>query len=686
MSYLQRQAERYTAGAFLNYDISDHTNIYSETMYARNTSTAQYGASGLFAFGTPSISCSNPLFNASELAVLCDPANIAANQSTFGGTGDRITLYAARRSVESGPRLDNYASNSIRQVLGVKGDWSDAWSYDLYGQAGISQMTNFEGGFLGVEQINRALDVVPNPATGGVKNVAAGAPVCAAALAGFDTACVPWDIWNKGGVTQAQLDYLKVQSSYGITATEYIISGSTTGELGKYGIKFPLAKDGVVVNLGAEHRQERYKFDPDYIFSRGFASGGNGAFTPINGIFHVNEIFGETRVPIIDGMTGIEHLGVEGGIRYSDYSTGFKTTTFKLGLEWAPISDIRLRASYNRAVRAPSVGDLYTPSVIGAGGTADLCWGANPKFTAAQCANTGVTAAQYGHILANPAAQINTSAGGNVNLKPEKADTYTVGFVVQPSFLPNFVMSADYYHIKIDQTIASLTSNTVLSNCATTGDPVLCAKIHRDPNTGSLWFNNNDYINTDELNIGTIVTKGIDIAGHYKVTVGSFGKLGFTLSGSKTLDWSTQPLPTGGSYDCTGLHGATCGAPTPKWKHTLQADWSTPWAGLDLVARWRYIGAVKVDSSDPNPQLNGDFQQGFDHIGGFSYLDLSGSIPIGKMADFRLGINNALDKRPPIVVNGNLSNCPNSSCNDNTWVGTYDTMGRYVYAHASVKF
>ncbi len=685
-SYAQRQAIRYTAGAFLNYDVNENINVYSETMYARNTSTAQYGSSGLFAFGTPSISCSNPLFNASELAALCSPATIAANQATFGGTGDRITIYAARRSVESGPRIDNYSSNSIREVIGMKGGWGEAWTYDVYGQYGISALSDNQGGYLGQQQINNSLDVLPNPATGGVAGVAVGAPVCAAALAGLDPACVPWNIWNTNGVTAAQLNYLTVQSTYDVTATEYVVDGSVTGDLGKYGLKFPTAATGIDVNIGTEYRQETYNFNPDYIFSHGFAAGGNGAATAIDGTFHVNEYFFETRIPIADNLPGIYHLGFEGGYRYSDYTSGFNTDTFKLGLEWAPIQDIKLRGSFNRAVRAPSIGDLFSPSVVGAGGTADLCWGATPVFSPTQCANTGVKANQYGHILANPAAQINTTAGGNVNLKPEKADTYTVGFVLQPLALQGFSMSLDYYDIKIDDTIASLTSNTVLTNCANTGDPQLCGLIHRDPNTGSLWFNNNDYVDTDEVNIGTITTKGYDLAARYAMNAGSGGKLAFTLSGTYVTDWSTQPLPTGGSFDCTGLYGATCNAPTPKWRHNFETDWATPWAGLTLAARWRYIGPVDVDASSSNPQLTGDFQPGFGHIGGYDYIDLSGSISWGAHLTFRAGVNNITDKSPPIVLNGNLSNCPNTTCNDNTWVGTYDTLGRYVFFHVSAKF
>ena len=95
---------------------------------------------------------------------------------------------------------------------------------------------------------------------------------------------------------------------------------------------------------------------------------------------------------------------------------------------------------------------------------------------------------------------------------------------------------------------------------------------------------------------------------------------------------------------------------------------------------------MDVDSSDPNPQLNGPYQAGFGHIGGYSYIDLAASISWGPHLDFRLGVNNVTAKGPPIVVNGNYSNCPSANCNDNTWVGTYDTLGRYLYAHISAKF
>jgi len=709
LSYLQRAAERYTAGAFLNYDINEHANVYSEFMFARNSSTAQYGPSGLFAFGKQVISCSNPLLTPGELAALCTPGNIAANQATFGPanagqnplggnpnvTGNNILLYLARRSVESGPRLDNYFSNSFREVLGVKGKWGEAWSYDAYGQVSISQVGDIQGNYLGTQQINNALNVVTNPAT--------GQPACAAALNGDDPRCIPWNIWAPGGVTAAQLNYLRVQSTYNVQSTEYIVDSDVTGDLGKYGVQIPTASSGLVVSAGAEYREEKYDFEPDYIFANGLNSGGSGAVGAINAGFHVAEVFSEMRLPIMDDKPGAYALLADAGYRYSNYTDGFNTNTYKFGLEWAPIPDVRLRGGYNRAVRAPTLGELYAPNTVGAGGTADPCWGAAVGATPgvpgtgtvnghtfAFCQNTGVTLAEFGHILANPAAQINTQIGGAASvggsLTPEKADTYTVGFVLQPHFLPNFVVSIDYYDIKISNTITSLSSNTIVNNCGLTGNPTLCKLIVRGPGTGSLWFNNSDFVVANDVNIGTVTTKGVDVASHYLYDIGSMGKLTFNLAGTYVNSFDTQPLPTGGTYDCAGYFGSTCGPPIPKWRNVFGTTWATPWWGLDATLRWRYIGPTNTDRSSSDPQLSQTYFGPTSHIGGYTYLDFSASIPIGSVVNLRVGVNNIADKAPPLIANGNYSDCPNTSCNDNTWVGTYDTLGRYLYAHISAKF
>jgi iron complex outermembrane receptor protein len=692
LSYFQRAAERYTAGAFLHYDVNEHASVYTETMYARNTSTAQYGPSGSFfqleTIGCPGVAGSvpggggitgnvDPLITAQAASILCTQANVTANQALFGGTGNQITTYIARRSVESGGREDNYSSDSIRQVAGVKGAINDVWNYDAYGQVGITRLGDIEGNFLGKQQIDRALQVVTGPN---------GQPTCTAALNGLDPACVPWNVWQPNAVTQAQLNYLRIPATWASTTKEYITDASVTGDLGKYGAKLPSAASGLNVAVGTEYRGEKFDFSPDYVYVNGLNAGGAPSL-PIHGQFHVWEAFTEARLPLIDDKPWAYKLSLDAGYRYSSYTLGFNTNTYKVGLEWAPIQDARLRGGYNRAVRAPNLDELFAPPARGAGGVADPCWGSSPVLTQAQCALTGVSAARYTHLATNSAAQITTQTAGDSTLTPEVADTYTFGLVVQPQAIPGLVASIDYFNIKIKNTITAISPTTIVIDCGTGIDPALCSHIHRSPGSESLWINSaTGWVDTRTQNIGINATKGVDLIGHYRLDVGKAGRLAFGLAGTYTKDFTLQPDPGGGSYDCVGLFGGTCGAPLPKWRHVFTTNWGAPWAGLDVTLRWRHIGSVDVDRSSSNLQLKSGFYQSVGHFAAYNYLDLSADVPIGQSAEFRVGVNNIADKNPPLSPTGTLSNCPNTSCNDNSWVGTYDTLGRYIYAHVGVKF
>jgi iron complex outermembrane recepter protein len=238
LSFLQRAAERYTAGSFLNYDITDNTNVYSNFMYARNSSEANYGPSGLFTFTGATISCANPLLTAPEVATLCAPAVVAANQLAFpqnAGTNN-INLYVGRRAVENGPREDNYLSNSFRETLGVKGKWIEGLSYDLYGQVGINTMHDSQSNYINSTSGTNALNVVTDTRAG---SATLGQPVCESVITGTAPTCVPWNIFQKGGVTPAAIAYINVPATYSVTAKEFIVDGSVTADLEKMGMKLP---------------------------------------------------------------------------------------------------------------------------------------------------------------------------------------------------------------------------------------------------------------------------------------------------------------------------------------------------------------------------------------------------------------------------------------------------------------
>ena len=689
LNYWERPDERWTAGSFVHLDVNEHTTVYGEFSYLRNQSTGGIAPSGDFADNTLSINCGpvgvgqpgNPLINAQQRSVLCSPALLAA-QGPPGTPATSLTYYLLRRNVEGGQRLQTFTNQDYRTDIGVKGDFLSAFKYDAYAQVGITDAQQQQGGYFSIPNLANAENVV----TG-----ANGAPACASG-----PPCVPYNVFAPGGVTQAALNYLTIPLSQQGSAREYVVHADVTADLGKYNVQIPFAKSGPQINLGAEYRSESTVLSPDLAEQDGLGAGGAGDVLPIAGNFHVSEVFTEVNIPLADDLPGIYQAAFTTGYRYSKYTLGFTTNTYKFGLEWAPVQDIRFRANFNQSVRAPNISELFAQATVGPGGSTDPCWGTNPSLTAAQCARTGVTAAQYGNLGVNPASQINIQTGGNANLSPEIAHTYTYGFVFQPTFLPAFNLSVDYYDIRITGAIQAQSSTTVILNCALTGNAQDCADIHRNTANGSLWLTPTGFVTTGSQNTGLLETKGIDVSAHYGLNLNEFGKLAFDLTGTDTILRSLEPNVTtvnsttlatqpGPSYNCTGSYGETCLNPLPRWRSVFTTDWATPWQGLDLNLRWRYIGDTQVDALNQSPLLSSprNVTPGFSHIPSFSYLDLSVSAQVVPNVTVRVGANNVLDKDPPVILS---ANCPVGPCNNNSFGQTYDPIGRFLYVHLTAKF
>ncbi|MFL6782908.1 MAG: TonB-dependent receptor domain-containing protein, partial [Sphingomicrobium sp.] len=507
-NFYQRPDERYTFGTFAEYEISPGAKPYLEAMFMNDVSNSRIAPSGDF-FNTTTINCDNPLLSTQQFNKICVPTNTFVDSQ--GVT--RAISYTGRRNVEGGGREDHLERSSWRVVGGIRGDLLKGLSYDAYYQYGT---TRFSQAFLNdfsIRRLNMALDVIANPAVGGVAGVAAGTPVCRAALPGtgpgggaLDATCVPWNIFTLGGVTPEALAYLQTPLISRGNVNETIANANITIDGGEYGVQTPWSDRGIGLNFGGEYRKEALDFLPDIQFQSGDGAGQGGAVVPVNGHFDVREAFAELQIPIVS-RSFFEELTVGAGYRYSDYKVAgnhFNTDTYKLSVEFAPIHDVRARASYNRAVRAPNVVELFTSQFVGLGGTVDPCAGAAPTATAAQCLNTGVGAGfgTYGSIAANPANQYNALIGGNPDLAPEKADTYTVGLVLQPRFLPGLAFTLDYFDIKVEGLISTLGFQTIMSQCLASGDPFFCSKIHRTAGNGSLWLSPAGFIETTNTNIG----------------------------------------------------------------------------------------------------------------------------------------------------------------------------------------
>lgn len=702
-NYYQRPDERYTAGFFGHYDISDSIKPYMEAMFMDDRTRAQIAPSGDFG-NTLTVNCDNPLLSAQQLAVVCRTDNLingfvgtyplTANTNPnvappvafidpiTGAPYNKGYLQLLRRNVEGGPRIADLEHTEYRGVIGVKGDLSPAFSYDAYYQYGRTVYAQTYLGEFSRDRLNNALDVVQT----------ANGPVCRSARSGVSPSCVPYNVFTLKSITPGAINYVSAVGFQRGSVSEQVASGSITGNLGTMGVKTPWADGGFSFNVGAEYRKESLELTTDQEFQTGDLTGQGSPTLPINGSFSVSEFFGEALLPIVSNSFFYD-LSLTGGYRLSHYSltTGrsFNTDTYKFGVNFSPIKDFRVRASYNRAVRAPNIQELFATVHVQLDGASDPC--AGPAVgglvngnTAAQCASAGVTAAQFGKVSANPAGQYNGQVGGNANLDPERATTKTVGIVFQPSFIPRLSITADYFDISVDKAIQGYGADTILTACVNTGNPTFCNLIHRNP-TGSLWLTDTGYVTDLSTNIGGVKTKGVDFTANYSHDIGKLGSLSLGIIGTYLKSLTTDN-GLSAPYNCAGYFGKQCGTPNPKWRGKARLTYASP-DGVGLSVQWRYFGAVDVDSSSTNTTLAGRYSLFNNHISAQSYFDLASTFRVGDKFTFRLGVNNVLDKSPPIISsNGSLSACPGVTCNGNTFPAVYDALGRYLYAGATIDF
>jgi iron complex outermembrane receptor protein len=693
---MQREDDRYQAGFLAHLDLQDYVRPYFEFNFMNDKTHTAVAPAAAFTTENPNtggpyfVNCGNPFLSAQQQGVLgCTAAQISApNQAD---PANQVAVTIGRRNVEGGARTFDFEDTNYRAAIGVKGDFLTAWSYDAYAQYYYVNFIESNNGYFSYANIDNALLVTGTRAN----------PTCV-----VGSPCVPWNIFQDGGVTQNALKYLYLLGTETGDNTLRTLHADITGELGKYGIALPTAHEGIGVNFGFEHRNEGVFFQPDAAENSGQLSGQGGTIEPLNNSIGVNEGFIEMRAPLVQDQPFAKDLILGAGFRHSDYSTVGGVNTYKVDLQFAPIQDIRFRGSYQRAIRAPSVSEVYDALDLG-----QIAFGNDPcaapaTATLAQCLNSlkslNPTAAQiaaftkaFGNgtttdvIPQGVSGQLTQVQGGSTALKPETAKSWTFGVLFAPGAMPNLTGSVDFWQIKVDDEVGVYPANVLVNNCLQTGNPVYCSQVVRTTTNFSLQgatLATGGYIIQTNKNLASALVSGIDVQTNYRLNLGSqWGSLLWVLNGSYIIHNSTTPLPGGGSYDCAGLFGSTCQTFTPRWRHNLSTTWVSPWA-LDASLNWRFIGKAGNDNNDPNPALHFGVEGGYDfpsaQVPNVSYIDLqlTWHTPL-KGLDIRAGVNNLFDRDPPIVVlpayygAGYANSAP-----------AYDTLGRQLYAAFTAKF
>ena len=441
-------------------------------------------------------------------------------------------------------------------------------------------------------------------------------------------------------------------------------------------------------SLGFEWRKAEAEYIPDEFLRSGDVVGFNPGL-PTAGDVTSKDFFAELRVPLLAELPFVQNLTANGGVRSSDYDLEGvgRVSTYLYGLDYRIHDTIALRAQFQRAIRAPNIGDLFGGLQLNFPTLTDPCSNRNTanRTDAVRdlCIATGVPAAAVFTAGVQPDNVVPSRSGGNPNLQEESSDTRTFGVVLTPEAIPELAVTLDYFDISLDDAIAQLgggAQNTLNLCYLTVQDAAsdFCRAVHRNTATGAISVPFS--LDVLQANIGGLETSGFDLNGRYGFDL---GKQRFDVSTAWTYtdEFTVTPMQATpeNTNECVGSYGATCGEPIPEIKGVTRFTWTLGSLGVSL--RHRFIDSVTTDryvlpqrrgatppalSTFTNPTLDSQ-----------NYVDLAVMYEFGEKAEVFAGVNNVLDTDPPIIVG--------QGGYGNTYPATYDYAGMTVFLGFNLK-
>ncbi|MFK8047359.1 MAG: TonB-dependent receptor plug domain-containing protein [Halioglobus sp.] len=648
LSYLTTPSDTYNAYAAVNYELIEESAFGSigsslEMNYSNRTSDQLLAPVGTFGGWITSASHpDNPFGN-----ILCG-ANPDCTEPQDVATSRRLT--------ESGGRLFTQEVDTWRVSLGFDGEFNNGWTWDAnYTIAKWLDSQRDEG------RPNRPnIEAMMDP------------DLCAAA---GDCPGV-YNPFISNSMTPEQVAYgfvgVNTKDESKLNIFQFNLSGGTGLELPGGEVRWA---------VGYENRRESASSSPD-----GGAAIGAIAFTPGNvtgGKFEVDEYYGELVFPILQGAPLAEVLAVEASYRVSDVDfVSGSDSIYKVALEWAPVEDVRFRATFAEGFRAPNISELFLGQQQSAEAYTDPCRNYGSSGTSANTvANCQADGLAPDFNIAT--FQATTLQGGNPDLEPETSESFTVGLVFTPSFIENLTFSLDYFDIEIENAVGTAPTSEVISSCyASAGfsDP-LCALIvgpatpgvDETPSPAAPGRRNSNQqisgVLQTEANLATYNTSGYDFQINYGIST-RFGMLDLVASGTYLEEYDYLPFAGGETVELAGFFGGDPAFGNP----AAFADWQTNYSATLTQDNWgANISARYMASTEDIDAAPGNLENTADDI---TYWDAQGYYKWNNMT-FTVGVRNLTDEEPPYVT---------AYDDMNTLQFSYDTQGRYYYARAKVTF
>ncbi len=702
----QTPFERYNIFGQANYEVSPGFEVYSQATFSKQTVSTIIAPGGSF-FNTYTLNLNNPLIPeaiAQRFGAglgLTGAAYTAARNTQFGPTladGSQNPDYVEfdsqvrRRTVEIGTRNSDFTTTLFNIVVGARGSITDNIEYDLFATYGESERIQQQSGFARLPRLQQALLAIPD---------GAGGAVCVDASGG----CAPVDLFGPAGDlgSQASQDFVFNLTQMVVdTSSIATVQGTIFGDL-------PInlfADTPVNFAVGAEYREFTTSQFADDASQAGQVVGGGAADPNFSGSYDVFDVYGELIVPVLEGVPFAEQLTIDLGARYSQYELSSNEFTWKVGATWAPVDGFSIRGNFQRAARAPNIGELFFPVITGLNNLAiDPCAGAAPTTDAALaavCIAQGAPAALVngGLIGQPPAGQINVTTGGNLNLDTEQAETWTLGFIAQPAAVPGLTLTVDYFNISIEDAIGSPAIGDIIGGCYNSGNldfgtNEFCQLVSRSTTTGEIAGAVNEVqgLIQNLTNLGRIQTDGIDVRVNYGMDLTDNIALNLNFEGTWTNENRFQAIagsPDSLNRDCVGFFSTNCGSIQPEFVFNQRTTLNF-FDDYSLSLRWRFLSGVDQEPDDiangngeafiGNSPVFGDVD--FTQIPSESYFDLTFQWDVMENLLFTLTATNLFDNQPAIVGSNIGTTAFNSG---NIYPSSYDPLGRRYSASVRLSF
>jgi outer membrane receptor protein involved in Fe transport len=567
-----------------------------------------------------------------------------------GANDGLVGLGIRRRLVEAGARRNNDTRNAFRALIGIDGN-VNGYNYNAYYSYARSDNT----------QIQR----------GNVSRSAFAAGILSSG--GADPVVNPFG----PNISAAGVDFINIAAT-NVEETELNVFGATiSGDL------FDLPAGPLAAMIGTEWRSSSVNFNPDEALLTGDVAGFN-SIDPASGEIDVRELFVEFQIPLIAGKSGIDALDASAAYRYSDYDldqTG-GVNTFLTGLDWTVNDSIAFGVQFQRAIRAPSVGEAFGGQRLFPVGATDPCADASAAADPTirdLCIATGVPADLVGDASIQPNNEIPGLFGGNPDLSEEESDTITLSAVITPESVPNLRVSIDYFDIEVENAIGAFggSVNNILNVCYTQVQSVgstACQAVGRNSVSGAI-----DTLNpvlATNVNVGGLETSGVDLQVGYSMQLEAGGGSEVTILFNATFldDYNLTPIADLDTVnDCSGAFGRTCGEPKSELKMNTSINWTIGKLTLGLRHRWSddttldevQFGAAASTKAVPK-------------LDGYNYVDVSFNFDASEQLSIWGGVTNVLDEDPPLLGS--------RQTRANTSPDTFNATGAELFVGGAYRF